>query len=78
MTTFLVTLGVLLTVVCIMAVGVIFSNKVLQGSCGGLGRVLGEDCMICGKKEECEKMTEEELAEQKAECAREQLAKSQN
>ena len=36
-----------------MAVGVIFSNKRLKGSCGGLNKVLGEDCQICDKKDEC-------------------------
>ena len=38
-----------------MAVGVIFSNRKLKGSCGGLGRVMGEDCLFCDKKEECDK-----------------------
>jgi len=48
--TFIV-LGVALTG---MAVGVIFSNKKLKGSCGGLGVVMGEDCMFCEKKEQCD------------------------
>ena len=38
-----------------MAVGVIFSNKVLKGSCGGLGKVLGKDCDFCDKKDQCTK-----------------------
>ena len=36
-----------------MAVGVIFSNKELKGSCGGLNKVIGEDCYFCDKKDEC-------------------------
>ena len=35
-----------------MAVGVIFSNRRIQGSCGGLGNMRGSDgkspCMACG------------------------------
>lgn len=50
---FLVTLFVFGFVMVAMAVGVIMKGKRLQGSCGGLGRVIGEDCMFCGKKDEC-------------------------
>lgn len=39
--------------ILLMAVGVIFGKKELKGSCGGLGRVMGEDCMFCEKKDEC-------------------------
>lgn len=52
--TFLVTFSALVIVMAIMAVGVIFKGKKLQGSCGGLGRVIGEDCMFCDKKDECD------------------------
>ncbi|HIG79659.1 MAG TPA: (Na+)-NQR maturation NqrM [Cycloclasticus sp.] len=39
-----------------MAVGVIFSNKKLKGSCGGLNNVDGleGDCLLCSNKK-CEK-----------------------
>ncbi|MGB0452496.1 MAG: (Na+)-NQR maturation NqrM [Bacteriovoracaceae bacterium] len=37
-----------------MAIGYIVAKKKLQGSCGGLGKVLGDDCMFCDKKDECE------------------------
>ena len=48
-----------------MAIGVIFSNKKLQGSCGGLGKIMGDDCLFCDKKEECDKKkaNNEELLE---------------
>ena len=50
---FLITLGVMLLTIVGMAVGVIFSNKKLKGSCGGHNNVLGEDCMLCEKKDQC-------------------------
>ena len=52
---FLITLLVMGLALIAMAVGVIVSNKALKGSCGGLGRIMGEDCMFCEKREECEK-----------------------
>ena len=49
MTIFLLTFLVLLLVVTGMAVGIIFANKPIKGSCGGLA-ALGIDpsCDICG------------------------------
>ncbi|MBV1882659.1 MAG: (Na+)-NQR maturation NqrM [Pseudomonadales bacterium] len=45
----LVTFLVMGLVVCGMAVGVIFANKPLKGSCGGLNRIgIDGDCEICG------------------------------
>lgn len=41
-----------------MSVGVIFSNKELKGSCGGLGPVMGDECDFCGKKDECDRFQE--------------------
>ena len=55
MTYFWITLAVMIIVILAMAVGVIFSNRELKGSCGGLGRVMGDSCMFCGKKEDCRK-----------------------
>jgi uncharacterized protein len=58
---FLITLGAMLLTIGGMAIGVIFSNKRLKGSCGGLNKVLGEDCDFCEKKDQCSD-------EKKAEC----------
>ncbi|MDD0853528.1 (Na+)-NQR maturation NqrM [Halobacteriovorax sp. GB3] len=62
---FIITLGVLLITCLGMAVGYIFSKKELKGSCGGLGKIMGEDCMFCDKKEECD-----EDPELKGECVK--------
>lgn len=50
---FLITFVAFAAVMIAMAVGVLIKGKRLQGSCGGLGKVIGEDCMFCDKKEEC-------------------------
>lgn len=55
---FLISLVVMLAAIAGMAVGVIFSNRKLKGSCGGLGQLMGEDCSFCDKKEECDKNKE--------------------
>ena len=44
---FILSLALMMVMVLAMAVGVIFSNKSLKGSCGGLGAVMGEDCELC-------------------------------
>ena len=51
---FLITLGVLLLVITGMAIGYIFSKKELKGSCGGLGKIMGDDCDFCEKKDQCD------------------------
>ena len=49
MTVALMTFCLLLLVIAGMSVGVIFSNKPIAGSCGGLGNLgLKESCPICG------------------------------
>lgn len=63
METFVVTLVFLLSSIIAMAVGVILSNRELKGSCGGLNRVIGEDCMFCGKKEECDALGKNQCQE---------------
>lgn len=56
MTTFLAALVFFALVITAMAVGVIFSNKPIQGSCGGLNNIgLDGDCEICGgNRDKCE------------------------
>ena len=44
---FILTLIFMGIMILAMSVGVIFSNKRLKGSCGGLGAVMGEDCKFC-------------------------------
>lgn len=58
MTIFLVTLAVFLVVVLAMAVGYIFQQKSLAGSCGGLGSVGIEKACNCDTP--CEKRKERE------------------
>jgi len=50
---FIATLIVLSIFITLMSLGVILSNKPLKGSCGGLGKATGENCELCGKKDEC-------------------------
>lgn len=44
-----------------MAIGVILSNKQLKGSCGGLGAIMGDDCLYCEKADTCERKKEVEV-----------------
>ena len=70
METYLVAFLVFAAVMVGMAVGVIFSNRRIQGSCGGLsawkdelGRPMCEACADCpAKKEECELEAKEHSA----------------
>ena len=56
MATFLIALIFFGIVMAAMAVGVIFSNKPIKGSCGGLSNIgLTGECEICGGNlSECE------------------------
>jgi len=58
MTIFLITFGFFLVVVVAMAVGYIFQQKTLAGSCGGLGSVGIEKACNCDNP--CEKRKERE------------------
>lgn len=62
MGTLLITLVVMLILVAGMSVGVIFGRQPLRGSCGGVGKALGEsnyECEICGGDEQkCEEQQE--------------------
>ena len=49
MTIFLITFLVMAVVIVIMAVGVLFGRKPVQGSCGGMNNIVGlKECEICG------------------------------
>ena len=50
---FIITFIVLSIVIVGMAIGYILGRKKLQGSCGGLGKIMGDDCMFCEKRDEC-------------------------
>ena len=49
MTVLLITFGTFLGLIAAMSVGVIFANKPIKGSCGGLSSLgLKDSCVICG------------------------------
>lgn len=52
MTTVLITFGVFLIVILLMAIGVIFKRQTIKGSCGGLSNV-GVD-KACNCEETCD------------------------
>lgn len=52
MMTILITFGVFLIVILLMAIGVIINKKTIQGSCGGLNSV-GVD-KVCNCEETCD------------------------
>ncbi|WDD98130.1 (Na+)-NQR maturation NqrM [Thalassomonas actiniarum] len=58
MTIFLITLGFFLVIVMAMAVGYIFQQKTLAGSCGGLSSMGIEKACDCDNP--CEKRQERE------------------
>ncbi len=61
MQTFILTLVMLLLFVIFMSVGVLMGRKPLKGSCGGVGKALGEEdyvCDICGgDPDKCEEQS---------------------
>ena len=64
MMTFILALIVLLIVVAGMSVGVIFAQKPIKGSCGGMSALgMETECDICGgDKVKCEKETKKVAA----------------
>jgi hypothetical protein len=62
MTTYFLATAVFLLVCAGMAVGVIFSNKPIKGSCGGMGALgLDTSCDICGGNPQvCEEETRDQ------------------
>ncbi|REL28796.1 (Na+)-NQR maturation NqrM [Thalassotalea euphylliae] len=67
MTVFFITLGLFLLIALGMAVGYIFQQKSLAGSCGGLG-TLGID-KACNCDNPCEKRQERERQERERKVA---------
>jgi uncharacterized protein len=67
MAMFFIIFFVMLLFVAAMAVGVIMGRKPLAGSCGGVGKALGEpdyECHICGGDEsKCESNLDESANE---------------
>jgi hypothetical protein len=61
MNTFLITFSVFLLVIAAMAIGYIFQQKVIKGSCGGLGAV-GID-KVCNCPEPCDARKKREARE---------------
>ncbi|MGX9356166.1 (Na+)-NQR maturation NqrM [Roseobacteraceae bacterium S113] len=50
MATFALTFGLLMLIMLGMAVGVIFMDKRIKGSCGGLNAISDADqCLVCNK-----------------------------
>lgn len=50
MLTFVLTFGLLMMIVCGMALGVVFAGKTIKGSCGGLNAIADADqCLVCNK-----------------------------
>jgi len=62
---FLITFGVIVLLILLMAVGVIFGRKPIAGSCGGY-KALDLDC-AAGCKEPCEKRLARMKAQAEAE-----------
>ncbi|GLX79622.1 hypothetical protein tinsulaeT_29620 [Thalassotalea insulae] len=66
MTIFFITFGFFLVVVVAMAVGYIFQQKTLAGSCGGLGSIGIEKACNCDNPCEKRKERERKAAQQQA------------
>lgn len=66
----MITMGVFLVAFAGMAIGVIISDKVIKGSCGGIATLMGgkSACDICAVKDRCEKSGREICEEGEASC----------
>lgn len=59
MTILLITFCTFLGLIAAMAVGVIFANKPIKGSCGGLSSLgLKDSCVICGGGDKTDPLAE--------------------
>jgi hypothetical protein len=62
---FWISLLVMVAVLGLMAVGVLLGRRPIEGSCGGLGRLMGQDCEFCDKEEECKHRKGQKTASKK-------------
>lgn len=63
-----ITVGVFAVAFMGMAIGVILSNKVIKGSCGGIANIMGKSgCDACDLKDRCEK-SGKEICEEGDDC----------
>ena len=54
---YLVTFAFMVMFIVLLSLGVIFQGKRLKGSCGGLGKVMGDKCSICEKRDKCSRLS---------------------
>ena len=63
-----ITVGVFAVAFAGMAVGVILSNKVIKGSCGGIANIMGKSgCDACELKDKCDS-SGKEICEEGDDC----------
>ncbi len=75
MATFLIAFIVLVLVVAGMAIGAVFRNKPITGSCGGLNAIEGADhCIVCKREVDPNSPLREKLQP----CKRKQAMKEQS
>lgn len=67
MTTFIFAFALLATIIAAMSVGVIFQNKPIKGSCGGMAALgMVSDCEICGgDRTKCDEENDQSSADSK-------------
>ena len=59
MTVMLITFCVFIALIAAMSVGVVFANKPIKGSCGGLSSLgLKDGCVICGGGDKTDPLSE--------------------
>ena len=52
---FIIVFSIFMLFILAMAIGVVFGRKPIKGSCGGLGKVMGEKCDFCNSDGKCKK-----------------------
>ena len=54
MTTLFLTFIFFAIFIFLMALGYLFTQRPLKGSCGGLNRITGLSCLFCRQKDQCQ------------------------